>query len=273
MPYPCDTHTHTSRCGHARGSDVQLVEAAIAAGLRAIAVTDHIPMYWLPQAEHEPTLAMSMAELPRYVAAVLDLKERHRGEIEVLLGIEADYIEGYEGELERLLASYPFDVVLGSVHRLGDWWVDAPGSVVRYQRGLDEVDAIWSRYADLVISAASSGHFDVLAHLDLPKKFGYRATVPFAGRQAEVVAAVAASGCAVELSSAGRRRPVGEDYPAPDLVQELAAAGVSFVLSSDAHDPSEVGLGFGELVDTARSAGVTEVAVFRQRQRTMVGIS
>ena len=252
---------------------MQLVEAAIAAGLQAIAVTDHIPMYWLPQAEHEPTLAMSMEELPRYVAAVLDLKERHRGEIEVLLGIEADYIEGHEAELEQLLASYPFDVVLGSVHRLGDRWVAAPSTVLRYQRGNGEVDAIWSRYTDLVIAAAASGLFDVLAHLDLPKKFGHRATTPFAGRQAEVVAAVAASGCAVELSSAGRRRPVREDYPAPDLVRELAAAGVQLVLSSDAHDPSEVGLGFAELVKTAGAAGVTEVAVFRHRRRTMAKIS
>jgi histidinol-phosphatase (PHP family) len=272
MRYPSDTHTHTARCGHAWGSDLELVEAAIDAGLGAVAVTDHVPMYWLPDEERDPTLAMAMDELPAYVAAVLDLKERFRGEIEVLLGIEADYIPGHEAGLDRLLTSYPFDVVLGSVHRLGDWWVDSPRSVNRYQQGQDEVDAIWSRYTDLLVQAAASGRFDVLAHLDLPKKFGHRSREPFAGRQSEVVAAVAASGCAVELSSAGRRRPVKEDYPAPGLVRELAAAGVPFVLSSDAHDPSEVGLGFAELAETARAAGVTEVAVFRQRQRTMVSL-
>ena len=71
--------------------------------------------------------------------------------------------------------------------------------------------------------------------------------MPFAGRQADVVAAVAASGCAVELSSGGLRRPVGEAYPAPDLLGGLVAAGVPIVLSSDAHAPGEVGHRFDDL--------------------------
>jgi histidinol-phosphatase (PHP family) len=132
------------------------------------------------------------------------------------------------------------------------------------------VDRIWARYADLLISAAGSGLFDVLTHLDLPKKFGHRASLPFAGRQSEIVAAVARSSCAVELSSGGRRKPVGEDYPAPDLLHELSSAGVAFVLSSDAHAPAEVGFGFDELAANARAAGVEEVLVFRRRHGTSV---
>jgi len=264
--YPCDTHTHTARCGHAGGSDEAFVEAAIDAGLAAIAVTDHLPFYWLPPEDHDPTLAMAMAELPRYVEAVLALRERYRGRVEVLLGIEADYVEGHEETLAALLAKYPFDVVLGSVHWLDGWWVDAPSSLPRYRQGAEEVERIWSRYAELVMQAAGSGLFDVLSHLDLAKKYGYRPEQPFAGRQADVVAAVAAGGCAVELSSAGRRKPVGEDYPSDELLADLAAAGVRFVLSSDAHAPAEVGFGFAESVARALAVGVGEVVVFRGRE-------
>ena len=267
VTFPCDTHTHTARCGHAGGSDEAFIEAAFARGLDAIAVTDHAPFYWLPRERHDPTLAMAPEVLPRYVEDVLALAERYRGQIEVLLGLEADYVPGQEEALGRLLTAYPFDVVLGSVHWLDDWLLDAPSSMVRYCENQAEVDVIWARYAELLIGAARSGLFDVLAHLDLPKKFGFRATHPFAGRQSEVVSAVAASGCAVELSSAGRRKPVGEDYPAPDLVCELAAAGVSFVLSSDAHAPAEVGHGFEGLVSNAGDLGVSEVVVFRGRRR------
>ena len=106
------------------------------------------------------------------------------------------------------------------------------------------------------IEAARSGLFDVLAHLDLPKKFGFRPSVPFAGHQADVVAEVAASGCAVELSSGGLRRPAAEAYPAPDLLGELVAAGVPIVLSSDAHSPGEVGYRFGDLRDLLASVQV-----------------
>lgn len=269
MRFPCDTHVHTGRCGHAVGGDVEYVEAAIAAGLDAIAFTDHLPMYWLGAGQIDPGLAMAMEELPRYVDAVLSLRDRYAGQLEVLLGVEADFIPGHEATLARLLGSYPFDVVLGSVHHLGDFWVDAPSSRPRYEQGEAEVEAIWRRYAELIIEAASSRMFDVLAHLDLPKKYGFRAAAPFAGLQSEVVGAVAASGCAVELSSAGRRFPAGESYPAPEVVALLASAGVPFVLSSDAHAPELVGEGFAELVAGARAVGIKAVAVFRHRQATL----
>lgn len=242
-----DHHTHTARCGHAVGEAREYVEAALAAGLGAIAVTDHVPMFWRPRPERDPRLAMRLDELGDYVAEVLALRAEYRGRIEVLLGIEADFVPGCEGELRRLLAPYPFDLVLGSVHWLGDWLVDGPDSIARFERGQDEVDAIWRAYADAVVAAASSGLFDVLTHLDLPKKFGHRPRLPYAGRQAEVVRAVAASGCAVEVSSGGLRKPVGEPYPALDLLRDLHTAGVPLVLSSDAHAPGEVGFRFPEL--------------------------
>jgi len=249
-----------------------MIEAALARGLAAIAITDHVPFYWLPPDRHDPRLAMAAAELPRYVEEVLALKDRYRGRIEVLLGIEADYVAGHEEALDRLLADFPFDVVLGSVHLVDGWLVDAPTALPRFSRGQEEVDRIWARYAELLIAAAGSGLFDVLAHLDLPKKYGFRPSRPFAGRQADVVAAVAASGCAVELSSAGRRRPVGEDYPAPSLLRELAGRDVPFVLSSDAHAPEEVGYAFADLVVAARSAGISSVAAFRERRRRPVAL-
>ncbi|MEP0775018.1 MAG: histidinol-phosphatase HisJ family protein [Acidobacteriota bacterium] len=272
MSFLCDTHTHTARCGHAGGRDEEYIEGAIARGLNAVAVTDHVPFYWLPPDRHDPTLAMAPEELPRYVEAVLALKERYRGRIEVLLGLEADYVAGQEERLARLLESYPFDVVLGSVHWLDGWWVDAPSSLPRYRLGAAEVERIWAEYARTVIAAAASGLFDVLAHLDLPKKFGFRPSLPFAGAQEEVVEAVAAAGCAVELSSAGRRKPVGEDYPSPELLAALTAAGVPLVLSSDAHAPAEVGWGFEQLLATARAAGVDTAVVFRQRRATALAL-
>jgi histidinol-phosphatase (PHP family) len=262
---PCDTHVHTRRCGHAAGLDEELVEAAIDRGLAAVALTDHTPFYWLPPEDADPKLAMSAEELPRYVDDVLALAERYRGRIDVLLGVEADYVPGREEDLVRLLEPYPFDVVLGSVHLVDGWLVDAPSSRVRLGAGQDEVDRIWARYAELLMAAAGSGLFDVLTHVDLPKKFGHRASLPFAGRQKEVVDAVVASSCAVELSSGGRRKPVGEDYPAPDLFHDLVSRGVPFVLASDAHAPAEVAYEFEDLVRAARTEGVSEVLVFRGR--------
>lgn len=233
--------------------------------MASIAVTDHLPFYWLPAHAHDPSLAMETQELPRYVESVLALKARYAGRIDVLLGCETDYIPGHEATLATILAEYPFDLVLGSVHWLDGWCLDAPSSLPRYRLGQEEVDGIWGDYAEALLGAVRSGLFDVFCHLDLPKKFGFRPSRPFAGRQGEIVAAIAASGCTVEHSSAGRRRPVREDYPSPALLGELARAGVPFVLSSDAHEPGEVGFVFRELLGQLEMAGVTELTHFRAR--------
>lgn len=262
-----DLHTHTFRCGHAVGHEEEYVKKAVALGLSAVAITDHIPFYWLPPEAHDPTLAMAPEELPAYVESVLALKETYRGSIEVLLGIEADYVEGHEEKLADLLQRYPFDVVLGSVHWLDGLWVDAPSSVSLYRQGPAKVHAIWEAYWQKLEKAIRSRLFDVMAHLDLPKKFGFFPEKPFLELEARVVEALAATGTAVEVSTAGRRKPVGEDYPSPGLLQRLVAAGVPLVLSSDAHAPQEVGFGFAEAVSRLADLGVTETVLFRRRQR------
>lgn len=261
-----DLHTHTFRCGHARGHEEDYVRRAIALGLSVVAVTDHIPFYWLPPEAHDPTLAMAPEQLPEYVDSVLALKEKYRGTIEVLLGIEADYVEGHEAQLAEILQSYPFDVVLGSVHWLDGFWVDAPSSQKLYEQGPAKVEAIWGAYWQKLEKAVRSQLFDVMAHLDLPKKFGFFPERPLTDLESKVIAALTATGTAVEVSTAGRRKPVGEDYPSPSLLERLVAARVPLVLSSDAHAPEEVGFGFSEVIPRLSRQGVSEVFYFRRRQ-------
>ncbi|MCS7182110.1 MAG: histidinol-phosphatase HisJ family protein [Thermoanaerobaculum sp.] len=261
-----DLHTHTFRCGHAVGTEEEYVRQAVRLGLKAVAITDHIPFYWLPPEAHDPTLAMAPEELPAYVEAVLQLKGRYRGRVEVLLGIEADYVEGHEHTLAQILQTYPFDVVLGSVHWLAGFWVDAPTSLPEYQKGPERVQQIWARYWQTLEKAIRSGLFDVMAHLDLPKKFGFLPAEPLTELEDAVLQALLETGVAVELSSAGRRKPVGEDYPSPRWLARLATAGVPVVLSSDAHAPHEVGFAFALLQQQLQQLGVREVLTFRQRQ-------
>lgn len=261
-----DLHTHTFRCGHAVGQEEDYVKKAVALGLSAVAITDHIPFYWLPREAHDPTLAMALEELPRYVESVLALKEKYRGAVEVLLGIEADYVEGHEEKLAELLQRYPFDVVLGSVHWLDGFWVDAPSSKNLYRQGPAKVQEIWEIYWKKLEKAILSGLFDIMAHLDLPKKFGFFPEKPLAELESRVVQTLVATGTAVEVSTAGRRKPVGEDYPSLRLLQHLVAAGVPLVISSDAHAPEEVGFGFEEVVSRLLGLGVRETVLFRHRR-------
>src|SRR4030095_12821232 len=111
---PAD-HVHTFRCGHAHGDSRDFVRRAVEAGLSEIAFTDHVPLYFLPSDRRDPRLAMAEDRFDDYVAEVVSLQIEFRGAIAVRLGLEADYAEGYERELERWLGRADWDLVPGSV--------------------------------------------------------------------------------------------------------------------------------------------------------------
>jgi histidinol-phosphatase (PHP family) len=247
-----DYHTHTARCGHARGTPADYVAAARAAGLLAIGVADHIPL--LP--ECDPELSMEACELGDYVAEVQELKTAHPGF--VLLGIEADYRPGTIGEVGAMLAGTPFDYVIGSVHHLGDWGFDDPRQVDRYENA--DIDQMWVDYFELVGAAAETGLFTILGHLDLVKKFGYRATRPLDAELDRLLGRIAEAGVAVEINTAGLHKPVGEAYPSPEILAKLRAAGIPLTFGSDAHRPEEVGRDFAHAAALARGAGYDSFA-------------
>ncbi len=258
-------HVHTARCGHAGGAMRAYVETALARGLDELAFTDHIPLYFLPGDDPDPGIAMTRAELPGYVEEVAALREEFAGRIDILLGLEADYAEGHEASLKEILAAHDWDVVLGSVHWVKGDWIDAPHSGARHER--EGTESLWGEYYRLLAKAASTGLFDVFTHFDLPKKFGHRMPASLGRAEAEAVGAARAAGMAVEVSSAGLRKAVAEEYPAPRLLTSLVAAGVPIVFSSDAHAPAEVAWGRDRIEAAALAAGAREHLSFRKRER------
>lgn len=260
-----DYHVHTYRCGHARGISREFVLKAIERGISEIAFTDHIPLYFLPHPERDPRLAMPEEEFDGYLREVEALREEFAGRIPVRLGLEADYREGQEEVLASWLGRAEWDVVLGSVHWVAGGWIDAPGSAERFQR--EGTEGLYDEYYRLLARAARTRLFDVLTHFDLPKKFGNRPANPRDEAEQEAIAAARQAGCAVEISSAGLRKPVGEAYPEGRLLAKMAVAGIPVTFSSDAHAPLEVGWGFERTLELARSCGVEQFVTFERRKR------
>jgi histidinol-phosphatase (PHP family) len=260
-----DYHVHTSRCGHAGGRTRDFVERALERGLAEIAFTDHVPLYFLPEDRRDPKLAMREDQFEGYVEEVLALRREFAGRIPVRLGLEADYAEGHERALETWLDRAPWDLVLGSVHHVAGGWIDAPGSPRRFSE--EGADRLYREYYRLLARAAETGFFDVLAHFDLPKKFGHRPAAPLEDAENGAIRAAARAGCAVEISSAGLRKPVGEPYPEARVLKRIVAAGVPVTFSSDAHAPAEVGWGYDRLVELARASGVTHFVTIESRRK------
>lgn len=259
-----DYHVHTRRCGHATGELEEYVGVARAKGLREIGFSDHIPQYFLQKRLRDTSLAMREEELDAYVADIQKISSA-LSDITVRLGIEADYAPGKEGVLKAILDRYPFDYVLGSVHYINGWGFDNPAQMSGYA-GRD-IDALYGEYFRLVQRMVATGLFDVVAHPDLLKKFGYRPRSDILPLYEETVRTIAAAGLAVEVNTAGLRQPVGEIYPVPAFLELCFHHGIPVVLGSDAHRPADVGRDFDKAVAFLRRIGYREVAVFNKRRR------
>jgi histidinol-phosphatase (PHP family) len=135
-----------------------------------------------------------------------------------------------------------------------------------------DVDAVWDEYTRAMEELGASGVCDVFAHPDLIKIAGKVPAVPdeFYDRMAE---AAAASGMAAELSSAGWRKPAGEEYPAPPLLERFVARGIPLTTASDAHTLPDVADRAGDMRLLLAAAGVTDLQGYRDRRPHPVPVS
>jgi histidinol-phosphatase (PHP family) len=195
-----------------------------------------------------------------------------REETDLMLGIEADFIVGREDRMATLLEGYDWDFVVGSVHFVGEHAVDHDGYEVWDHRS-QRPDELWRRYFSTLGEAARSGLFDILAHPDLIKYWGpTQRPVPEGDLRRFYDLAmdgIAESQIAVEVSTAGLRKPVGELYPAPAFLEMCLDAGCPVALSSDAHVPADVGRDYERALELLDRMGVGELAVFERRARRL----
>ena len=260
-----DYHMHLrapdERLEHTPEAVERFAEVASERGVDEIGFTEHA--YYFTQTRSLWSVPYQLArcryDVDAYCDAVLTAKRRG---LPVKLGLEVDYVAGREDELADALAPYPWDFLLGSVH-----WID--GLAVDAKPGLWErvgVGEVWRRYFSALRDAARSRLFDVLSHPDLVKIFGRRpAREEVAREHEETAAAIEAAGVAVEISTAGLRKPVGELYPDRDLLRACRERGIAVTLASDAHVPADVGRDYEQAVQLARSVGFETVTVFERR--------
>jgi len=239
-------------------------------GIEELGVSEHI--YRFRQAlelwRHPFWERYAVDDIDEYCAFV-------REQTDLRLGIEADFVAGAEDRTAALLESRDFDYVVGSVHFIRDGAVDMDDFGVWDPKRPDlSPDRIWSRYFETVAESARSGLFDIIAHPDLVKIWGSAHPERVPDRDPRfyyepAVEAFAEAGVAVEVSTAGRRKPVGEIYPARAFLEMCLEAGLPLALSSDAHRPADVGAGYEQALELLDELGVRELSVFEGRRRRL----
>ncbi|MFW6301525.1 MAG: histidinol-phosphatase HisJ family protein [Bacillota bacterium] len=230
-----DWHTHPYSHGEEEVKPCQnlgrlqdFVTAAEIKGLDGIGFTDH--EIYLDQFNFE-----NMEKIKR------------EAEIDVFIGIEFDYAPGRDNEIKEILASYPFDYSIGSVHDLGDWSFD----YYKYKDRWEELDydglvKSYQEYYNLLDQAVNTGLFEIIGHLDLIKVFDYviKDRVLVLEMVEPVLDSIKNQGARLEINTNGLNKPVNELYPALDILQLACYKELDIVFSSDAHRPGRVGENF-----------------------------
>jgi histidinol-phosphatase (PHP family) len=270
-----DYHTHlrpdrvdASADEFFRESNVaRYLEAARKRGVGDVGFSEHV--YRFRQAlevwRHPFWEENAVDDLDRYCEFIEDMKAAG---LPVKLGIEMDFIPGREDRIAALIDGRPWDYVIGAVHFIADRAVDHAGYDA-WRRS--DPDAVWSEYFTTLGAAARSGLFDILAHPDLVKVWGAGRPAPAREPRAFyelAIDGIAASNVSVEVSTAGLRKPVGEIYPSRELLDMCVVAGRPIALSSDAHEPEQLGYAYDAAVEFLASANVSALAVFSERVRT-----
>jgi histidinol-phosphatase (PHP family) len=220
----------------------EFVESAIARGLKTMGFADHNP---LPD-RLGANVRMDESELDDYVQSVLDLRQRYQGRIEVLLGLEMDYLEGLEAYLEKQTTRYPWDYIIGSIH-----YLDPECRQISWPRNFTgDAAQLYAHYFELLRKMVGAGLCDIVAHFDVPRRSGRSHSEREAGDITRTLKEIHRAGLSLEVNTSGYRHPElprPDTYPTRTVITEAVALGIPLVVNSDAHAPDEIALKFDEM--------------------------
>lgn len=233
------------------------VDSARRRGLSDIAFTDHDRYH----------AGIDFDEIQRLREANPDMKIR--------AGLELDNDPETSGAGHAWVEKHwdQLDFVLGSVHYLErpDQMFDTVPEGAEQFTGRD-VDEVYADYFRRVREIAATGLVDCLAHLDLVKIHGHRPQADIRALAAETLDFIQTRHLAIELSTAGWRKPVNELYPADPIVELALAREIPFTTASDAHSHAQLGENYDRLAEKMTRFGFREACVFEQHRQQMRSI-
>ncbi|MEF3192283.1 MAG: histidinol-phosphatase [Campylobacterales bacterium] len=256
-----DLHNHTPRCHHASGSPAEYAQAAFNQGIQIYGFSDHAPMAFDPQ------WRMRHDEMTEYEQEIRNLTESYHGKMKILLGYEVDWLPGY---MDEHVIQADVDYLIGSVHFINDWGFDNPEFLSHYE-GRDP-DATWRDYFNLIAQMARSGLFQIVGHVDLLKVFNFLPHADIRILAQKAFKEIKKAGMAIELNSAGIRKPIGESYPSLPLLELAAELDIPITFGCDAHQTKQVGAGLEKLYELARTVGYTHALYFEGKDRVVIKI-
>jgi histidinol-phosphatase (PHP family) len=258
---PLDYHMHTNLSCDSRATMAEMCRSALAKGLHEVSFTEHFDVHPLDSCTgyYQPDRYFSTLDAVR--------REFEPQGLTVRAGVEVGEIHRWPELIQPVLEGYPYDLVLGSLHWVGDLNVFDN----QFYRAAPPEDTIPAYFIELEAMARHGG-FEVLSHPDVIKRVAYAIYGGFEIGEWEawvrpVWQACIEQGIAIEINTASLRLAIAEAHPGLNALRWYREMGGELLtLGSDGHRPDHVGFRLAEAVDLARAAGFERVCSFEQRR-------
>jgi len=231
---------------------------------------------WADSARKFGLTDIAFTDHDRYHAGIdfdeIDHLRERNPDLGIRAGIELDNDPIHSAAGRKWIEKHwdKLDFVLGSVHFLDrdDQMFDSVPDGVEQFEGRD-VDAIYADYFRRVREMAATGLIDCLAHIDLIKIHGHRPAAEIGAIVNETLDFIRAGNLAIELSTAGWRKPVNELYPGDRVIELAIGKGIPFTIASDAHSHAQLADNYPRLAQKLAAFGVRQICIFEKHRRIM----
>lgn len=223
-------HTHTALCHHADGTEREYIEAAIKNGLKILGFADHAPQFF--PTDFYSHFRMYPEQLEGYVRTISDLRDEYKNDIEIHIGLEAEYYSEIFERLIEFIKPYDIEYLLLGQHYIANEYDTREPSTARYYD-----NEKLTEYVDQVLKAIGTGKFTYIAHPDV-FRFDGADEAFYASQTRRLCEGAKAAGLPLEINMLGLTE--GRHYPSDRFFKIAKEVGCDFILGCDAHKPIKV---------------------------------
>lgn len=240
----------------------KMVRRAVELGLKEITFTDHVD-YDYPDMDGE----FFEVNFDKYMEEIEKLKSKYP-EIEILMGVEIGYQPQVIERIDKLVRSFPFDFVMGSIHACDglDLYTG------EFFEGKTKQSSYQGYLNNLKDCVKNFDNCDVFGHLDVIIRYGrFRNNDleydEFQETLDKILKLIIQKDKGIELNTSGPRYNLDDMHPQKDILEKYHDLGGKILtLGSDAHKTKDLGAGFKEATDNLKNIGFTKVTKFKKRK-------
>lgn len=263
--YLVDYHLHSNNSFDSNATIESVCEAAIENKINEICFTEHFSV-------KEGIKSYGFLNLKKYSEEIRECREKYKDKLSIKVGIEVCEPHENEEELREAIEYILFDFILGSVHNF-DYNVGLNTYMSKNTK-----EESYSRYFKEVNKVCTSPYIDVVAHLDLMKRYAFNTHGNYDFNEyvdmiKEVLTNIIKSGKGIEVNTSTLRSVVNETMPSVDILKLYHELGGTIItVGSDAHKSEDVGAGIRESIEVLKNIGFKNIYRFENRKPIAIEI-